>query len=98
MSMFYNCVRLEDLNVKYGPNPQDRIAVIVDIASLDATSNVVSTPFAPGTRVLVLPLASAVVDSNGDVTLAANPEPSAASAGGFAVFGTASQTIGGIKD
>lgn len=98
MSMFYNCVRLEDLNVKYGPNPNDRIAVIVDIASLDATTNVISTPFAPGTRVLVLPLASAVVDAAGNVTLAVNPEPTTASAGGFAVFGTASQTIGGVPD
>lgn len=94
--MFYNCVRLEDINVKFGPNPQDRIAVIVDIASLDATTNVVATPFAPGTRVLVLPLASAVVDASGNVTLAVNPEPTAASAGGFAIFGTGSQTIGGL--
>lgn len=96
MSMFYNCVRLEDINVKSGPNPQDRIAVIVDIANLDATTNVVSTPFAPGTRVLVLPMTSAVVDANGDVTLAVNPEPTASTAGGFAIFGTAIQTIGGL--
>jgi hypothetical protein len=96
--MFYNCVRLEDVNVKFGPNPEDRIAVIVPIASLDATTNVVSTPFAPGTTVLVLPLASATVSAAGDVTLAANPEPSASGAGGFMVIGTAAQTIGGIRD
>lgn len=96
--MFYNCVRLEDINVKFGPNPNDRVAVIVDIASLDLTSNVVSTPFAPGQRVLVVPLATATVDASGDVTLAANPEPSATNAGGFMILGTASQTIGGIKD
>ena len=96
--MYYNCVRLEDINVKFGPNPNDRIAVIVDIAALDATTNVISTPFAPGTRVLVLPLASVVVDANGDVTVGANTEPAATQAGGYAVFGLGSQTSGGVRD
>jgi len=43
--MFFNCVRLEDINVKFGPNPADRIAVITQFASLAATNNQVSTPF-----------------------------------------------------
>lgn len=96
--MYYNCVRLEDINVKFGPNPQDRIAVIVDFASLAATGNNVSTPFAPGTTVLVVPLVAATVDSNGDVQLTSNPEPTTGGAGGFIVLGYGSQTQGGIKD
>lgn len=95
--MYFNCVRLEDINVKFGPNPADRIAVFQSFATLGATGNVVSTPFAPGTTVLVVPLATATVDASGDVSLAANPEPAAAGAGGFMVIGLGHQTQGGVS-
>ena len=96
--MFFNCVRLEDINVKFGPNPEDRIAVITQFATLAATNNLVSTPFAPGTTVLVVPLATATVDANGDVLLAPNPEPGTGTAGGYMVLGLGHQAIGGIRD
>lgn len=97
--MFYNCVRLEDINVKFGPNPEDRIGVITQFASLAAgANNQVSTPFAPGTTVLVVPLATATVNANGDVLLDPNPEPAASAAGGYLVLGLGHQTIGGIRD
>jgi len=96
--MFFNCVRLEDINVKFGPNPADRIAVITQFATLAATNNQVSTPFAPGTTVLVVPLATATVDANGDVLLTPNPEPGTGTAGGYIVLGLGHQTQGGIRD
>ena len=96
--MFYNCVRLEDINVKFGPNPEDRIGVITQFASLAASNNQVSTPFAPGTTVLVVPLATATVDANGDVLLGPNPEPAQNQPGGFLVLGLGHQTQGGVRD
>lgn len=96
--MFYNCVRLEDINVKFGPNPGDRIGVITQFASLAAgANNLVSTPFAPGTTVLVVPLATATVNANGDVSLDPNPEPAANGAGGYLVLGLGHQTQGGVS-
>lgn len=96
--MFYNCVRLEDINVKFGPNPEDRIGVITQFASLAASNNQVSTPFAPGTTVLVVPLVTATVDANGDVLLAPDPAQASGSAGGYIVLGLGHQTQGGVRD
>lgn len=94
--MFYNCVRLEDINVKFGPNPGDRIAVIQSFGSLGA-SNVVSTPFAPGTQVFVVPLVAQTVDANGDITVGFNPEPASGNAGAIMVVGLGHQTQGGVS-
>lgn len=96
MGIYHNAVRLEDINVKSGPNPADRIACIRNVAVLDATTNVLDTPFAPGTQVIVVPFAVATVDANGQVTLAANPEPAAAGAGGYLILGRAHETQGGV--
>jgi hypothetical protein len=90
--------RLEDINVKSGPNPADQIILVERLASVDATTNVLRTPFAPGTQVLVVPIAQATVAADGTVTLAANPEPSAGNPGGFLIFGRASETQGGVPE
>lgn len=90
--------RLEDINVKSGPNPADQIILVNRIASLDANTNVIRTPFAPGTQILVVPFAQATVAADGTVTLAANPEPASPGAGGFLILGRASETQGGIPE
>ena len=90
--------RLEDINVKSGPNPADQIILVNRIASVDASTNVIRTPFATGTQVVVVPFVQATVAADGSVTLAANPEPSAGNAGGFLVLGRASETQGGIPE
>jgi len=98
MGIFHNALRLEDINVKSGANPADRLMLVRPVATLDATTNVIDTPFAPGTQVIVVPYAVATVDANGQVTLAANPEPAAAGAGGYLLLGRAHETQGGILD
>ena len=89
--------RLEDINVKSGPNPADQIILVERLASVGAT-NVIRTPFAPGTQVLVLPLTQATVAADGTVTLIDNPVPAANNPGGFLVFGRASETQGGVPE
>lgn len=90
--------RLEDINVKSGPNPADQIILVNRIASVAATGNIIRTPFAPGTQVLVVPLLQTNVAADGTITLALNQEPQVDTPGGFLVFGRASETQGGIPE
>lgn len=90
--------RLEDINVKSGPNPADQIILVNRLASVAATGNIIRTPFAPGTQVLVVPFTQVPVAADGTISLAVNQEPIADQPGGFLVLGRASETQGGIPE
>jgi uncharacterized protein GlcG (DUF336 family) len=96
--MFANTLRIHDFNVRYGESPGDSLVQVAYVASLDAATNVIKTALAPGTRVVVVPYTTAVVDASGNLTLAANPEPAAGQAGGYLLFAPAYALQGGVLD
>lgn len=85
--MLDNLHRLVDYNVRYGETPGDGLVQIVYVASLDESSNVISTHFAPGTKVAVVPYVMAEVAADGTLDLAVNPEPEADDEGGYLLIG-----------
>lgn len=96
--MVHNLFRLHDFNVRYGETPGDSLVQIAYVATLDASTNVIQTKFAPGTKVVVVPFLTQTVDSNGQLTLAANPEPAAAGSGGYLIIAQGYALQGGIQD
>jgi hypothetical protein len=93
--MLPNHFRIHDFNVRMGESPGDKLVQIAHVASLDATTNVIATGLMPGTPVIIVPYSVDTVDSDGTLTLAANPEPSAGNAGGYLIFAPAYALQGG---
>ena len=96
--MLANTLRIHDFNVRYGESPGDSLVQVAFVASLDATTNIIKTKLAPGTRAVIVPYTTAIVDASGNLTLAANPEPAAGQAGGYLIFAPAYALQGGVID
>lgn len=92
---FTTIVRLPDFNIKYGESTSDKLAQVATIEEL-AASNVIATNFAPGTRVLVVPYTTAVVDADGNVTVDLDAAQANGDPGGYLLIGAGYALQGGF--
>lgn len=95
--MLNNVFCLEDYNVRAGEGPSDKIIKYVHIPSLDATNNVFNVPFAPGTKVAVIPIPTYTVDANGQLDLGPNPEQASTDEGGYLILADGYTLQGGSE-